>query len=75
MATSSVLVRVTGTESIEHNGRVVEAFRVEADRAVAWVTSDGRVLRQEVDLPLLGRLTLIDEPFDQQQAYQDGPGR
>jgi len=75
VATSSVLVRVTGTESIEHNGRVVEAFRVEAERAVAWVTSDGRVLRQEVDLPLLGRLTLIDEPFDEQQRYQDGAGR
>jgi hypothetical protein len=68
VATSSVLARVTGTESIEHNGQVVEAFRVEAGKAVAWVTSGGRVLRQEVDLPLLGRLTLIDEPFDE-RAY------
>ena len=73
VATSSVLVRVTGTESIEHNGRVVEAFRVEAEKAVAWVTSDGRVLRQEVDLPLLGRLTLIDEPFDE-RTYSAAAG-
>jgi hypothetical protein len=75
VATSSVLVRVTGTESIEHNGQLVEAFRVEAEKAVAWVASDGRVLRQEVDLPLLGRLTLIDEPFDERQGYLDGAGR
>jgi len=73
VATSSVLVRVTGTQSLEHNGRVVETFRVEAEKAVAWVTSAGRVVRQEVDLPLLGRLTLIDEPFDE-PAYKAATG-
>ena len=30
---------------------------------------DGRVLRQEVELPILGRLTLRDEAFDE-AAYK-----
>jgi hypothetical protein len=59
------IVRVTGTEMIEHGGRSVEAFVVEAPRLRAWVAPDGAVLRQEIEfLPLLGRLVLRDEPFD-----------
>lgn len=65
-----VLVRVTARESIEHDGRQVDCFRVETDRATAWVNASGRVLKQVVDIPLLGRLTLLDQPFDQ-QAHSD----
>lgn len=59
-----LLVRVTGTEQIQHRGRLVEAFVVEAHRMGAWVAPGGHVLRQEVELPLLGKLILVDEPFD-----------
>lgn len=63
------IVRVTRTEVIEHAGQAVEAFVVEAPRLRAWVAPDGTVLCQEVGLlPLLGRLILRDEPFDE-EAY------
>lgn len=60
----SVLVRVTAREQIRVDGTSFDAFRVEAPRAVAWVAEDGRVVLQEVDLPLLGKLTIVDQPFD-----------
>lgn len=59
----SVLVHVTGKETIEHGGRSVETFRVETRGAVAWADGDGRVLRQVVEVPLLGKLRLEDEEF------------
>lgn len=62
--TDSVLVRVTRMEIIRHGGQDVPAYRVEAPGAVAWAASDGRVLRQEVQVPLLGRLTLLDEEWN-----------
>ncbi|GEM_PF-424388 len=61
-----VLIQVTGKENITHQGVPVEAFRVEGGGARAWVAADGQVLRQEVNLPLLGRLILLDEPYDDQ---------
>ena len=64
------LVRVTRTETITHRGEELETFVVEARRTRAWVTPQGDVLRQEVDLPLLGRLTLRDELFDE-NAYDE----
>jgi hypothetical protein len=73
--TRSVLVRVTGEETIEHQGRKVEALRVEADPLTAWVAADGRVLRQEVDLPLFGRLTILEEPFDEQAWFNHSQAR
>lgn len=65
LAVESVLVRVRSVEALEHDGRTVDAFRVEAPGAVAWVSPEGRVLRQVVQLPVLGELTLRDEPFDE----------
>jgi hypothetical protein len=59
-----VMITVTGREPIVHESERYEAFTVEGGGAKAWVTSDGRVLRQEVTLPLLGRLVLLDEPYD-----------
>ncbi len=70
MYASKLLVRVTAREKIEHNGVAVDCFRVEAERATAWVDSNGRVLKQTVDIPLLGRLTLLDQPFDE-KAHAD----
>jgi hypothetical protein len=63
-------VRVVRTETIEHLGRPVEAFVVEAARTRAWVAPQGDVLRQEVELPFLGKLTLYDEPYDD-AAYRE----
>jgi hypothetical protein len=68
------VVRVTRTEVIQHGGQAMEAFVVEAPRLRAWVAADGTVLRQEIELlPLLGRLVLLDEPFDE-YAYQSALG-
>ena len=61
---NSLVVRVTGTERVEHRGTWREAFVVEADRLRAWVLPDGRVIRQELELPLFGTLVLVDEPYD-----------
>lgn len=58
------LVRVTARELIDHQGRRIECFRVETEGAVAWVDDTGRVLRQEVQIPLLGKWTLTDETYD-----------
>lgn len=63
--TEPVYVRVSGREKIQHRAQDVEAFVVEAERIRAWVAPDGQVLRQEVYFPLLGQLTLLDEPYDE----------
>jgi len=70
MMTSTKLVRVTGVEQIEHRGAAVQAFVLEAEKLRAWVTPEGRVIRQELDLPLFGTLTLVDEPYDAEMRRQ-----
>ncbi len=69
MLAEPMIVRVTRQETIQHRGTAVETFVVETRRTKAWVAPDGRVLRQEVELPILGRLTLRDEAFDE-AAYK-----
>ena len=51
-------------EQIEHAGAMVQAFVLQAEKLQAWVTPEGRVIRQELELPLFGTLTLVDEPYD-----------
>ena len=65
-----MLVEVVGKETIlhPHTHEEVEVFRVEANQVVAWVAPDGKVLKQSVYLPILGQLTVVDEPFDD-EAY------
>ena len=58
------LVTVTGRESIDHDGRQIACFRIETEGATAWADDAGRILRQDVQIPLLGKWTLTDEPFD-----------
>jgi len=60
----TILARVAGLETIEHKGNLVQCFRVESPTARAWVDSSGRVLKQEVQLPLVGKWTLQDESVD-----------
>ncbi len=59
-----VLVRVTRTEPIVYAGKRYEAFVLEAPRMRAWALPDGRVVRQEVDLPVIGKLILQQEPYN-----------
>jgi len=60
-----ILIRVTGQTTVTHRGQPVEVYVVDGGSALAYVTEDGRVLRQEVEVPLLGRLVLLDEPYDE----------
>ncbi len=62
---SKKLVKVTAREPIEHENRTVECFKIESDDIVAWANDSGRILRQEVKIPLLGKWTMTDEPFDE----------
>ncbi|MCB9853120.1 MAG: hypothetical protein H6819_08490 [Phycisphaerales bacterium] len=64
------LVRVTRKEKIKHRGTQIECFRVETEQTVAWADDDGRVLRQEVSMPFLGKWIMLDEPYDG-RARQD----
>ena len=63
----TVLVSVTGVEERSHplTGATVSTFVVEAPQMRAWVAADGEVLIQEVDVPLVGRLRLVVEAFDE----------
>lgn len=74
-APEAIRARVTSRVALETEAGSVDAFIIEAERLRAWVAVDGRVLRQELDVPVLGRLILRDEPYDE-RAYQetmDGP--
>lgn len=64
LSLETTLVQVTRHEELEHGGQQVDTLVVEGAGATAWVAHDGRVLRQEVTLPLIGRLVLLDEPYD-----------
>lgn len=59
------LVRVTRKETVEVHGKPVEAFVVESDGARAWVDDSGLVVRQEIDMPLIGRLVVKPEVFSE----------
>lgn len=58
------LASITGRETIRHRNAEVACFRIETEGTVAWADEDGRVVRQEVRMPVLGRFVLTEEPFD-----------
>jgi hypothetical protein len=64
LAFQTELAEVKRMETIEHAGRLEECFRVETPTATAWVDKAGRVLKQEVIIPLIGKWTLVDESVD-----------
>jgi hypothetical protein len=64
MKPQSMIVSVTGTDKIIHHDLAIKAFVLEGDSVRAWVSPLGDVLRQEVTVPVLGRIVLLDEPFD-----------
>jgi hypothetical protein len=58
------LATVTAKETIRDGVNEIDCFRVEMEGAVAWAAPDGRIIRQEADVPLLGRWIMVDEPYD-----------
>lgn len=61
---STQLVTVTKRETIEHRSRPIECYRIETDGTVAWADDSGRVVRQEIQIPFLGKWILTDEPYN-----------
>lgn len=74
VSSRSILARVVAKATIEHRGEKIEAFVIQADRIRAWVTPDGRLLRQELELPVLGAIRLEKEPYDRElrRSFQHG---
>ena len=69
----SVIAQVTGRESIPIEGKgQVECFVVQIrdQGSMAWVADDGQVLRQEVAVPGMKKLTLEIEPYDLKARHQ-----
>lgn len=71
----TLIARVSSMDTIRHQGRDVECFRVETPSSRAWADHSGRVLKQEVQLPLIGRWTLMDEPVDAKSRHKAVPSR
>jgi hypothetical protein len=64
----SVLVTVTGKESIATKQGTLECFVVESTNGKAWVDGDGEVVKQEIALPISGTLRLErEQEFDQRE--------
>ena len=62
----SVLVRVTGAESIVTTEGKKHCFIVESPASKAWVNGRGEVLVQESTLPVIGRIRIVRESgFDE----------
>jgi hypothetical protein len=60
------VAHVTGREPVPQQPDAGEAFVVECNGSRTWVDERGKVLRSELALPLVGRLIIRDEPFDEQ---------
>lgn len=69
------LARVTRRETIQVDDGMVDCFRVETPTATAWADENGKVLKQEVRLPLIGTWTLLDEPYDKESRLNAVPER
>jgi hypothetical protein len=66
LKTISKIARVARKETLEHDGQHVSTLVVECDSIAAWVAADGRVLRQTVELPLLGKITIVEARYDEE---------
>ncbi|NOX57872.1 MAG: hypothetical protein GXP29_03325 [Planctomycetes bacterium] len=60
-----MLVKVTDRERVSTSEGVVDCFVIDAGSARAWVRPDGVVVRQEVQLPIGGVLTIEAEPYEE----------
>ncbi len=70
-----LIATVSHKESILHGGKPVECFVVATSpgQAKAWVGPDGRVYKQEVNVPGFGLLVVLDEDYrlDLRSAARD----
>ncbi len=63
---TSILVEVTGQESISTPDGERSCFVVESLTTKAWVDRHGEVIEQEVTLPVIGKIRIVREPeFDE----------
>lgn len=67
-----IVATVTGTDTIEHLGSKVQAFVVHTrpGETTAWVAADGRVLKQQAEVPGLGRIVVQSEAYSEQQRNE-----
>ena len=66
---SAVVARVTRRETIEHppdSGKHVQCHVVETfpQQSMAWVDGEGRILVQQAEMPVFGRVTVRQEQYD-----------
>lgn len=66
----SVVVSVTGRETIQIEGRKRSCWIVESPGARAWVDDAGRVLRQVVTIPGVGQLEIREQTFQRDKYDQ-----
>lgn len=66
----SMLVEVTGEETIFSGGEEINCLVVESTHAKAWVDANGAVQIQEMTLPLVGKTRIVREPGYDDQARQ-----
>ncbi len=59
---NSMLVQVTGEETVSVAGAARRCFIVEAPNAKAWVDRKGAVCVQEVTLPVMGTIRIAQQP-------------
>jgi hypothetical protein len=64
------LAKVVRREIISHEGVKRNCFRIESHGVTAWSDDSGLIVRQEVELPLLGKWIMLDEPYDQQMRRE-----
>jgi len=71
---TSVVVKVSGKQTVEYLGKPVECFVLETHpaQAKAWVDPQGQVLIQEVDIPMVGKVTIRQENYDERKQNREG---
>jgi hypothetical protein len=62
---NTLLVQVTGEESITTSEGTYLCRRIEAENVKAWIDDTGYARRQEMVLPVGGTIRIESEPFDQ----------
>ncbi len=68
---TSMLVEVTGKESIIVDGSPRNCFVIESAKAKAWIDENGAVQIQEAQLPLVGTLRMVRQAYCDVDARHD----
>ncbi len=64
-----MLVEVTGEERLRTPWGEKNCLVVESPNARAWVDATGEVIKQELTLPLVGKMTVLREPEFEQEKF------